>query len=82
MSQYLYRPTRTMVEVIRDRHLEREAAGDRTRDHVERGLLLDEVDRLHRELLQRPGFVAQVVPVAALSICTALWGAAAAWAFR
>jgi hypothetical protein len=82
MSQYLYRPTRTMVEVIRDRHLEREAAGDRTRDHVERGLLLAEVDRLHRELLQRPGFVAQVVPVVALALCFGLWGAAAAWALR
>jgi hypothetical protein len=82
MSQYLYRPTRTMVEVIRDRHLEREAAGDRTREHVERGLLLAEVDKLQRELNERPGFVTLVAPVLALSLCFGVWGAALAWVVR
>jgi hypothetical protein len=76
-SPYLSLPVRSMVEVIRDRHLEREAAGDKSREHLERGMLLDEVDRLRVELVTRPSAIEQAAPAVMLAVCACVWGSVA-----
>jgi len=77
MNPYLGLPTRSIVEVIRDRHLERETAGDKSREHLERGMLFDEIDRLRVELVTRPSAIEQAAPAAMLIICLCVWGSIA-----
>lgn len=81
-SPYLNLPTRALVDIVRDRHIEREAAGDRSREHVERALLLDEIDRLEAELARQPSVLHQAAPALALAVCAGAWGATAAWWLR